>query len=418
MKYELKDYQQKTVKEAKNKWGLWFKMRVGKTPTAIRLATTRAKNALVICPKHLTEQWQKEIERWNNKKGFEFEVISKETFRRDWNKIEKKDAIIIDECQRAFGNYKSKTYKTGAKYFKKHKTEYIWLLSGTPRTATSWSIYSYGKILSRKWKWREWNNLFYYNVRMGNRIVPVAKEGMEDRLLRITKSIGTVIDLKDVAEVPDDENIFEYFDLNPLQKKTIKELDDVLPNVRYNHIHQIESGTLKSDGYSENLQFECQKDKRLKELVEENNKIIIVAMYLLQIDKYEKLFKNCGKEIFIIRGGTKKLASEIAKEAEKSYNAIIIIQSNTCDGYSLKSFDLTVFASLSYSFVDYEQICHRNKATDKKTPNTYIHLLSRNKTVNIGNTKSSMDEAVYNSVSKKQDFSTKLFNKNYENNNY
>ncbi len=410
MSYKLRDYQQKVVNNAEDKWGLWLKMRTGKTPTAIRLATTRAKNALVICPGYLVEQWHKEIRKWNNKKGFEFKVISKDMFRRDWDKIKNKEAVIIDEVHRAFGNYKSKTYKIGIKYFKKHKTKYIWLLSGTPKTASTWSIYSYGKIVGRNWKWREWSNIFYKDIRMGNRIVPVAKKGMDDRLLRIIKSIGTVIDLKDIADVPDDEDVFEYFDLNSQQKKAIKKLDDMLPITRYIHIHQLESGVLKSDGYSKNLQIECQKDKRLKELVKENDKIIIVAQYLLQIEKYEKLLKNYGKKIFIIKGGTKMLASKIAIEAEKCNKAIVLIQAGTCDGYSLKSFNLTVFASLSYSFVNYEQIKSRSKATDKKTPNIYIHLISRNATVNK---KISMDQAVYNSVSTKQDFSIKLFNKKY-----
>lgn len=406
---KLRDYQQKVVNESKNMWGLWFKMRVGKTPTAIRLATSRVENALVVCPKQLTEQWKREIELWNDKDNFKFEVISKETFRRDWDKIEYKEAVIIDESHRAFGNYKSKLYKAGTNYIKKHHIQYLWLLTGTPRTASSWSVYSYGKLVGKDWKWRDWKNFFFYDVKMGNRIVPLPRNGMDDILLKLLRDIGTVIDLKDIADVPDDEDIMEYFDLNSLQKRTIKELDDLLPITRYTHIHELESGVLKSNGYSEELQIDCQKDKRLEELVEENDKIIIVSRYLLQIDKYEKLLKDCGKKIFIIRGGTKMPASEIAVEAEKCDKAIMLIQSDTCDGYSLKSFNFAIFASLSYSFVNYDQIRHRMKATDKTTPNTYIHLMTRDKTVECMN--ASMDEMVLNSVSIKQNFSIKLFNK-------
>lgn len=408
-KHLLRDYQQNVVDNAPNMWGLWFRMRVGKTPTAIRLATTRVDSALVICPKSLTEQWKKEIIRWNNNSSCNIAVISKEIFRRDWNKLDKFQAIIIDECHRAFANYKTKLYKAGENYLKKHNIKFLWLLSGTPFTATSWSIYSYGKLLGKAWKWPDWSSTFFYNIRMGNRMVPLPKKDMDGRLQAILKSIGTVIDIKDVAEVVDDEDVFEYFDLNKDQQKVIDNLLDTLPVSRYAHIHEIESGVLKTDGYVGGLKIECSKDKRVMELVEENDKIIIVARYLDQIEKYYQLLKKYNKNIFIIRGGTVKTASEIAVEAENSEKAILLIQSDTCDGYSLKSFNITVFASLSYSFVNYDQIRFRTKAIEKKTPNTYIHLITRDKT--IASMRKSMDQAVYDSVANKQDFNITLYGK-------
>ncbi len=302
---ELRPYQKKAVRVSKNMWGLWFRMRVGKTPTAITRATARITNALIICPKQLTEQWKREILIWNDKKEFDFEVISRETFRRDWKKILPREAIIIDECHRGFGNYKTQLYKAGENYIKKHNVKYLWLLSGTPFTSSSWSIYSYGRLMSRNWNWFDWKTAFFYNIKMGHRMISMPKVGMDSRLQEILRSIGTVIDLKDVADIPDDEDIMEYFNLNTLQKGRINGLLDVLPIVIYTHIHELESGVLKSDGYSEELKISCEKDTRIKELVEDNEKIIIVSRYLAQIDKYEELLKNCEKKIFIIRGRTK-----------------------------------------------------------------------------------------------------------------
>lgn len=405
MQKTLYKHQEKVIKEASNKWGLWFRMRVGKTPTAIRLATSRAKSALIICPKGLTEQWKSEIKQWCDVDDYEFKIISKETFRRDWDKLKRYDAVIIDECHRAFANYKSQLFRAGYNYLEKHNNQYLWLLSGTPFTATSWSVYSYGKLMGKSWDWHHWFRTFFYTVKMGKRSIPVPRKGMDDKLQLILKNIGTVIDLKDVTEVVDDEDIFEYFDINKEQKKVIDNLTDTASIVKYTHIHEIESGVLKSDGYNDDLQIECDKDKRIMELVEETDKIIIVARYLSQIDKYAKLLVK--KNLFVIRGGTTETASEIAVRAEKSDKAVLLIQGDTCDGYSLKSFDLTVFASLSYSFVNYDQIRFRTKAMDKKTPNTYINLITRDKT--ISNFRCSMDQAVYNSVSKKQDFSIKLY---------
>lgn len=404
---ELRPHQVKAVKESPNIWGLWFRMRVGKTPTAIRLATSRVDSALVICPKQLSEQWAREIKTWNDRDDFKFHIISRDQFRRDWNKLPYCQAIIVDECHRAFGNYKSKLFKAGESYLKKHGIKHLWLLTGTPFTSQSWSIFSYGKLMGKNWDWYQWKSAFFYDVKMGRRMIPLPKKGMDGKLQEILKKIGTVVDLKDVAEIPDDDNILEYFDLNADQKRCIAGLNDTTPIVQYIHTHELESGVLKSDGYGEELQIKCNKDARLLELVEENDKIVIVARYLAQLDKYEKLLSDCNKKIFIIKGGTKIPASEVALEAEKHHKAIVLVQSDTCEGYSLKSFNVMVFTSLSYSFVNYDQSKFRIKAAEKNIPCTYIHFLTRDKTVkSMGK---SMDQAVYDSVSNKQDFSFGLF---------
>ena len=402
---ELKPHQLKVVKEAANKWGLWFRMRVGKTPTSIRLATSRVESALVVCPKSLTEQWKREIELWRDDSPCHFEVISRETFRRDWNKLPKRQAIIFDEVHRAFGNYKTQAFKAADAYIKAHNIEYVWLLTGTPFTASSWSVYSYGKLLCKKWDWYKWSQTFFYTVKMGNRRIPMPKKGMDGKLQETLRSIGTVIDLKDVAEVADDEDIFEYFDLNKTQKDTINNLNDVVPISRYIHEHEIESGVLKGDDYTEGLFFECDKDKRLIEIIEENKKIIIVAKYLQQIEKYEQLAQKANRRFYTIRGGQKRTASEIADSADDDENCIVFIQGDTCDGYDLKSFDIMVFTSMSYSFVNYDQIKSRMKSMEKKTPNTYIHFITRG---------DSMDKAVLDSVSHKQTFSFELYAKQRE----
>jgi hypothetical protein len=62
-----------------------------------------------------------------------------------------------------------------------------------------------------------------------------------------------------------------------------------------------------------------------------------------------------------------------------------------------------VFASMSFSFVDYIQMCSRLKDMDKKTGNTYIHLLTRDK--------GSVDQGIFDSVKKKEDFNIEIFRK-------
>ena len=416
---ELYAHQKKIVDEAPDKWGLWLRMRVGKTPTTIRLITSRCKSGLIVCPKSLVSHWEKEIKLWSDDPEVTFRVISRDQFKKFFeikkikrgNKyiqkvvscsLEKYDAIGVDEVHRGFGNYKTTMAKVMQFYLESYDIKFLWLLTGTPFTATSWSIFSYGKLLGRDWKWSDWNKTFFHRVRMGRRYIPVAKTCCDAVLQKILKRIGTVIDLKDVAEVADDVDIIETFDLSAEQKRHIKNINVDLPIVRYGQIHQLESGTRKSDGYNEELLFQCEKDKRLSELIDDNKKIVIVSRYLLQIKKYEQLAQKKNRRFYTIRGGQKETASEIADSVNSCEDGIVIIQSDTCDGYDLKSFDVMVFTSMSYSFVNYDQIKHRMKSMQKKTPNTYIHFITNGE---------SLDRAVYDSVQKKQTFSIELYAK-------
>jgi len=291
-------------------------------------------------------------------------------------------------------------FKAAESYIKKHNVKYVWPLSGTPFTASSWSVYSYGRLLGQNWDWLKWRQTFFYERKMGDRFIPFPKDGMEEKLQEIIKKIGTVIDLKDVADVSDDIIIEEEFELNAEQKKLIRNIDDVLPISLYTKQHQLESGYLKSDGYSDEQSFKCLKDSRLLELIEDNAKIVIVCRYLGQIEKYKEMIKD--RRVFVISGQEKRSASEVAKMAEEENNAVVLVQADTSDGYSLKSFDVMVFCSMSYSFVNYDQMKSRIKSMDKKHPNTYIHMITCGESV---------DRAVYGCVMKKQDFSASLYNK-------
>lgn len=401
---QLLPHQIEAVEKTPNKWGLWFKMRVGKTPTAIRLASTRVRSCIVIVPKSIKQQWENEVVKWNDS-NCEFFIITKETFRRDALKIKRYDAIIIDEAHRQASNYKNLFFKSLQKYINIHNPSHRWLLTGTPYTANAWGPYSYKIILGQEPNWFLWNNKYFIQIKMGKYKVPVFRRGMEEELRRELLSIGTVIDLKDIADVAEDNIEIETFDLNAEQKSNIKNITDFLPIVKYTKYHQLESGVLKSDGYVDSINILCEKDKRLLELVEDEDKIIIVCRYLDQIEKYKKLLNDCGKKIFVISGQTKESASVVAEYAEKEDKAIVLVQGDTCDGYSLESFNTMVFASQSYSFVNYDQMKSRMKSRNKLTACNYIHLITSGESV---------DRAVYNCVKHKEDFSAELFKKKYE----
>lgn len=396
---ELRPHQKKAVDESPNKWCLWFRQRVGKTATAIMLAETRCKSCLIISPKQIKQNWNNEVANWS-KGNCKFFIISKEDMRLNKNLPDNIEGIIVDEVHSAFGNYQTKSFKALERYIKLQNCQYIWLLSGTPMTANNFSIYSYGRLLGKDWNWFEWRKTFNFPIKMGNRVIWQPRKDKDAELQTILKRIGTVIDLKDVADIADDEDVFEYFPLNKEQKELIKESFDPLPIVRNLKQHEIESGILLGDGYRKTKYINCAKDKRIIELADQEDKVVIIVKYLELINKYEKLLSSSGKIIFKISGQEKKTATEISAEAEKCDKAIVIIQSDTVMGYSLQSFSLVVFASMSYSFVNYDQVRFRTKNINKSTPCVYVHLLTDGK---------SIDKAVYDCVSRKQNFSIELY---------
>lgn len=353
----------------------------------------------MIVPKPLVEQWEESIKDWDNK-GIKWKVLGKERFRIDHKEIERYDCLLIDEVHRQGANYKSKFFKAVQYYKDKHSVKNTILLSGTPYSNNSWSVYSLGLLLGRSWKWRDWSTRYFFTIKMGVRSIPQQKKGIEGEMATILKSLGPTCRLEDVVDVPDDEIINEYFDLNPEQKKLIKDSFDPLPIVRFTKEHQVESGCLKGGDYGEDKVIPCEKTARVKELIEENDKLVIVCRYNLQIKMYTELVKD--RPVFIINGETKNRA-DIVKEVEKSDKCVVIVNSSCSDGYTLKSVSTMVFASMSFSYVDYAQMLSRVKDMSKKTGNTYIHLLTRDK--------KSIDQAVYESVKRKEDFNASIFNK-------
>lgn len=413
---KLLPHQQKIVDTLENKKGLWLRPRVGKTCTSIRLACKHSKSCLVIIPKHIKEQWQEEIDKWNNT-DCQFTLITKERFRIDSiasikkrgrgqtiifsDKIPPHDTLLIDEVHRQASNYANKFFKTVDHYIQHHKVKNVWLLSGTPWNKNPWSVYSYGRLLGKDWKWKDWQGYFFTPVRMGMRIIFTPDESKFPALVKLLFDLGVTVKLEDITGTVKDCTEVEYFDLNTEQKKMIKEVIDTTPIARYGKYHQIESGTLKSDGYTSDVSIDCDKDKRILELAEDNDKLIIVCRYLHQIYKYSDMLSKALKKVLVIKGTMQESLEYVRNRAEELDKVVVIIQADKSDGYSLKSFSTMVFASMSYSFISYDQMKNRIKAMDKKEPCHYIHLLARGKTV---------DKGVYDSVMKGQDFSEQLFN--------
>lgn len=397
MKSSLFKHQTDFLSKKLDKSALIWSCGTGKTRTAIEWSKyAEVYPTLVICPKALKTNWKREIEKYG---GYSMDVMTKEEFRKDWNTLRPYGAVIVDEVHIGFltPQRKSQMSKALKKYLEKYKIPRVLLLSATPYTSSPWNIYNLADLLGHKWHYKKFSWEFFNDVRMGARIIPVPKKGCEKKLAVLVRKIADVVDIKDVMDVPLQYHAEpESFSLTAQQQRAIKDAYDPLPIVRYTKQHEIEQGFVLNDGEEPRF-FPCDKLERIRSIVEEADKVAIICRYNAQIDQLLDLLEDYNP--LVIRGSVKDRHS-VCEQAEKAQKAVVLIQADCAEGYQLPSFGLCVFASQSYSYVKWEQLCGRFLRMDKPSRTTFLYLLTEG---------DSIDRAVYEAVKRKEDFKIELF---------
>lgn len=393
-------HQKEFLAQKLDKSALVWSCGTGKTLTAIEWSKQRFIFTLVICPKSLRTNWENESRKYNVNM---MKIMTKEEFRRDWKKIGRFDQVIVDEVHLGFLTplWKSQMSKALKKYLEVWKIPRVLLLSATPYTSSPWNVYNLAYLLGYKWNWMQFRLKFFIDVRMGPRIVPMAKKGCEKELAKLVKSVTDVVDIANVMDVPLQYHCEpEVFALTPKQTTAIRDAYDPLPIVRYTKQHEIEQGFVmihwKEDTLPTIVEYPSDKLERIKALVEENPKIAIVCRYNAQIEILADALKEYRPEI--IQGATKDRHA-VCERADKAEKSIVLIQADCAEGYQLPSFPVVVFASQSYSYVKWEQMCGRFLRMDKPSRTTFVYLLADGK---------SIDRAVYDAVKRKGDFKIEL----------
>lgn len=395
----LFDHQQRFLDKKSNKDALVWSCGTGKSRASIEWAKQRGSPVLIVCPKALKTNWRRELSLWVHTG----KVVTKEEFRRDWKLIGYYDQLIVDEVHNGFltPHFKSLMSKALRDYIKTFRTPRILLLSATVYTSSPWNIYQLATILGHKWDWVKFKYSFFIEMRLGHRFIPVPKKGCEVELAKLTKKIADVVDIHDVLDVPLQNHCEpEYFALTLQQKKEIKHHYDPVPIVRYTQQHEIENGILLGNEFRKLETYETNKEERIKAICEENKKVAIVCRYNAQIDKLrEIIFNSLHIQPLVIRGDVKD-RDKVCRQAEEADAAIVIIQADCAEGYELPSFPVCVFASMSYSYTKWEQICGRFLRMNKPSRTTFIYLLTEG---------DSVDQGVYDAIKRKEDFKIELF---------
>lgn len=413
----LYDHQQKIVKEDPDRTGIFLGTGSGKTRIALLLARG---STLVICPKTQKEDknWEKEWAKLVKDNlvhlGTQIVTISKETFRRDWRKLPKFNTIIVDEVHTCLGvtpNLRwrnkqqipkaSQLFEALDSYIACSAPERLYLVTATIMRSPM-TVWAAGKLLGRAWNFYAWRQAFYVKLPMPGREVwaPKTDSNTKDRLAAVVRNIGYVGRLEDFFDVPEQTHKVEFLELTEEQKKRIKELPLEFPEpiVLLGKKHQVENGILAGDEFNPGEVFSSEKIDRLEDYMLEFPRLIVFAKYTQQIVQIAARAAKIKKKIFILNGATRDKGA-LLDEAKKCDDYIFIAQAEVSAGWELPNCPVMIFASKTYSFVDYDQAIGRIQRGNNIKKNLYIHLV----------VKGGIDEAVHETVEQKKDFNERIY---------
>jgi superfamily II DNA or RNA helicase len=393
---QLYEHQKRILNDAPNKSLLALDTGLGKSFLSLELAKQKKVGpVLIICPKALTKNWEREYLLSDCKQ--DYLIITKETFRRDWDQLKFYPIVIADEGH-FFASLTSAMSKSLYKYFKKWNTPYRYILTATPYMSTPWNIYTLARHLGLDLGYNYFKNRFFNMIPMGGRLIPVAKKGMEDELKAIIQQVGYTYMMEDCFDVPEQTFELETFDLTSPQKTGIKNITEPEHIVYWTKRHQIENGCLKGDEYTENKSFKSYKTERVRDLCLEHKKVAVVCRYNAQIDMLTEQLEKDGHTVLLIRGDVKD-RDEVVQLANKLDEVVVLIQASCSEGYELQTIGTIIFASLDFSYKNYKQMKGRFLRANALKKNLFIHMV-----VDDG-----VDQDVYNNIMNKQDFSFKLY---------
>lgn len=399
---KLYPHQLKIINETPAKHLLAWGTGTGKTATAIKWNDKLGVVALVVCPKSLVDNWHREINKWSDNPN-NFHVLSKEQFKSKPIPVNV-GSLIIDEAHH-FSGHKSQLYKSAILFIKTANVANILLLTATPYRSTPFNIFALGNLLGKNWNWFKFNQTFFTMIKRGPRKWPILKKDIngvpvKEFLGNLVKSLGSVVAMNEVVDVPEHVWIREDFTPNAEQKRACSELLDSTAIARLSKVFQILNGSLKSDGYSEDKYFKCEKFDRALELIEENDKIAVICRHTLELQRFKDIVKD--RRVFILNGETPKdERDKLVQEFNNLEKCVALIQAKVCEGYGLHT-PVMMFYSMDWGLVEWTQMIGRAVRLDNLKSVVYINLVY----------KGTVDEAVYdNVVVKKQEFQAAIYNK-------
>lgn len=415
---KLYAHQKEIIAADPKKTGLFLGTGSGKTRTALALAEG---TTLVIAPKTQVEDqnWIREFRqmRLDGRKGLPPlpVVISKETFRRDHYKLPKFDTVIVDEAHTMLGvtptvRYlkrvaypkTSQLFEALETYLARAKPKRLYLCTATIMKSP-FTVWAAMRILGKvqESSFYAFRDQFYTRLPMPGREVWSPKKDSQSKndLAHLVRGIGFVGRLEDYFDVPDQTFKTDFIELTAEQKKRIKELRTEYPDpiVRIGKQHQVENGVLAGDEFSKPQEFKNAKIEKILEYAEEFPRMVVFAKYTAQIVAIQEALSKSGVMTWRLNGETKDRGAVIAAAGRNE--GVLICQAQISAGWELPEYPVMIFASRTYSFVDYDQALGRIQRANNIKKNLYINLV----------VKGGVDEAVDTALGHKSDFNERLY---------
>lgn len=371
----------------------------GKTIGALELLRKHnVERTLLICPKSLKSKWEEESENFTEGT---IDVYTKEEFRKHVKELPQYECIVIDEAH-FFAGPKSKLTKSLVWFMKHRPPKRFYGLTATPVLSTWWNIFVFAKHCGMNLHYATFRKLTHYQIKMGKKIVWMQKEdeATEELMLKLMKNFVVTVRADEVhedLELPITEEI-TYVTKTQEQSNAILHNFDPVSITMWTNQHCIENG-FERDPY---VKLPTNKEGIVMDRIKEHKKIAIIGRYRKQMQQIADLVKLHYPErcVYTINGDTEDVTAT-AKEIEERDDAIVIIQSSISEGYELPSIQYAVFISMSFAYKDFKQMKGRFMRLNKISPIHYEYLL----------TKGGIDVSVYKTVSKRQNFTFKLYGK-------
>jgi Helicase conserved C-terminal domain./SNF2 family N-terminal domain. len=396
----LYEYQKKLLENAKPSYLYALDTGTGKTILAIHhyLKFSSGEPLLVVQPPAKLKEggWEREIQRVADYYGitiFYYELPYSK-LAQEWNKY-RGCFVVFDECHYV-KNSQSQRGKA-ALSLAKISTNFV-LLSATPSsngwidTINYFLMFGFYKNKTQFMK----RHAIYETKFFGNKTVKVVSGWKEqDYLKQLYQSISTKLSKDECLDLP--PLVFENVYFKKSKEYEIVRKDRVLETkegkIAFDTIMKLQHGLR----YYANQKDKMSYTEMLAEGTEEN----IVIFYYYQQEKNDliKLLSK-SKTIYEVSGKINKLPDR--KEWPNLKNTVTLVQYQAgAAGIELQYANVVIFYTPTYSYQDYDQAlgrCYRNGQTKKVTVYRYI-------------TKKSIEEAVYEALAEKKDFTEELFKK-------
>lgn len=416
---KLYKHQKQALKEAEgcNRVAFYHDMGLGKTFTGSeKLIQLGAKANLIICQKTKVNDWLDHfIENYDVtpfdltskdeytgcfkaiSEGFNvYGVINYELAFRRPKLLELTDFTLLLDESSMIQNETAKQSKFALKLGEKAAN--VILLSGTPtggKYERLWSqLHLLGWNISKKMYWNQYVNVEYLDA-LGRSIPVVTGYKNVERLKRKMREYGCqFLKTEDVMSLPEQNFITE-------RVKPTKEYKAFHKNgiVSVNDVELIGDTTLTKMLYERELcgMYSADKLQAFKDLIESTeDRLVVFYNFNDELTALMQIVNACERQFGVVNGKTKN------PEIIAAEGAILFVQYQAgAMGLNLQNANKIIYFTPPLSSELYEQSKKRIHRIGQKKPCFYYQLI----------VKGSIEEKIYKTLAKRQDYTEKLFKK-------